>query len=270
MRRFALKPGFLAAQKAFLVVIFLFVSLPAAPSSAAGFLIKKTHVIKKKGFSESQLLLATCASHGSSSRVKQRESQSHGTMFVLHGSGGANSLEQLLESVRSSACQHGYRLALPAAPTQNKNWPFETANGEGQDRFLLELIQKDLPSLFKLTRIEVQQPIFLLGVSAGATFLMGDFYPRHGHQLRGHALALCGGSWPSQDKIEGVKSVESRFPLFVQIGKGDFLFRQVQAGLSKYAEMGLPLRASFTDEPGHCAFDFNRAIEEVLSSPKSK
>lgn len=65
--------------------------------------------------------------------------------------------------------------------------------------------------------------------------------------------------------IQGVKTIEANFPLFVQIGKTDFLFDQVRAGLTKYSELGLPVRARFTDRSGHCAFDFNEAIDNVLA-----
>ncbi|MFZ9520522.1 MAG: hypothetical protein ACO3A4_08600 [Silvanigrellaceae bacterium] len=218
--------------------------------------------LKKPGFLESEVVLHECP--GVKDSALSRQGRWAGTMVVLHGSGGAAGIAGLAEMMSQSACNHRLRLAVPAAPTRNRNWPFESAIGERQDEYLLGLIKKDIPSAWKNSLASDSPMLVIVGISAGATFLMGDFYPRHAHKLKGRALALCGGAWPSQDKIVGYKRLDAEFPLFVQIGKSDFLFEQVRAGLTKYAHMGLPLQASFTEAPGHCAFDFNAAVDAVM------
>lgn len=100
-------------------------------------------------------------------------------------------------------------------------------------------------------------------MSAGATFLKGDFYPRHGSKFRGLASAFCGGSCPTQDFIAESSKIDKSFPLFVQISRKDFLFEQVEAGLIKYDQLGLPLRTFLINEDGHCSFDFEKAIEKI-------
>ncbi len=221
--------------------------------------------LKKKGFSPIQVAVAECKSQTTHQPRKNAPRLRPEFMVVLHGRGGSTSVGSLLESFRPSLCKHNLKGIAPAAPTANANWPFETPSGEGQDQFLLDLIQKDARELLKLSPKKAVGSVLVVGVSAGATFLMGDFYPKHGHQLRGTAIALCGGSWPVNGVIQGVKTIEANFPLFVQIGKTDFLFDQVRAGLTKYSELGLPVRARFTDRSGHCAFDFNEAIDNVLA-----
>jgi hypothetical protein len=233
----------------------------ASSSSQFSLSVLKT---RKSGFSESDVVLSECQEAKTVGRNPVRKW--NGTMVVLHGSGGAASIKEVAQMLSVSACKHRLRLAIPAAPTRNRNWPFETAAGERQDEYLLELIKKDLPAAWQSPSSEALSNIFLVGISAGATFLMGDFYPRHAHLFKGRALALCGGSWPGQEKIVGFNKLDKDFPLFVQIGKSDFLFEQVRAGLTKYAQMGLPLQASFTDAPGHCAFDFNAAVDAVMKA----
>ncbi|NBW80471.1 hypothetical protein EBR21_01835 [bacterium] len=218
--------------------------------------------IKKSGFPESDVVLSDC--QDSKGDLRHAARKWDGAMVVLHGSGGAGSLKDLAQMLSVSTCKHRLRLAVPAAPTRNRNWPFETSQGERQDEYLLELIKKDIPAAWQAPPATIVTNLFIVGISAGATFLMGDFYPRHAHQFKGRALALCGGAWPSQDKIVGIKKLDADFPLFVQIGTSDFLFEQVRAGLTKYSKMGLPLQASFTDAPGHCAFDFNAAVDAVM------
>lgn len=251
------------------VFIFCLIFSVAGLAAPAGTdPIQNSHSVslKKPGFPETQALFAQCRNSGAVSDGGDKPAVARATMLVLHGSGGAGNLHGLLDSVSKSACRHQFRMAALAAPNKKRNWPFESAAGEGQDRFLLEFLREDLPAHYKLSRSQRREPLMLVGISAGATFLMGDFYPRHANQFKGVALALCGGAWPNHPQIVGVKSLDARFPLFVQIGKSDFLFEQVKAGLSRYAEMGLPVRASFTDAAGHCAFDFNQAIEEVIKS----
>ena len=188
------------------------------------------------------------------------KSKPEGILVLLHGRGGHTAIEKLVNAFPKFACRRNFAVVAPAAPTANKNWPFEQKRGEKQDLFLLELIQKNLPQTFSINE---NTPIHLVGISAGATFLMGDFYPRHGFKLKGLAAALCGGSWPTQSEINGFKDIEKHFPLFVQISKQDFLFKQTEAGLKRYMDLGLPLRAKITEEPGHCAFDFEQSLERI-------
>jgi hypothetical protein len=238
----------------------------AGPAGTDPLLTSLSVSFRKSGFPETQANFAQCADAGAGSALKNKSASARATMVVLHGSGGAGNLQSLLESVSLSACRNQFRMAALAAPNKKRNWPFESATGEGQDKFLLEFLREDLPAHFNLSRAQKREPLMLVGVSAGATFLMGDFYPRHASQFKGLALALCGGAWPNYPRIVGVKTLDVRFPLFVQIGKSDFLLEQVKAGLTRYAEMGLPVRASFTDAAGHCAFDFNQAIDAVIKS----
>jgi predicted esterase len=235
--------------------------------SVAGAQAVRTEVLRAKGFAESKVAVFECGLSLQSSKM-QKQIRPRGILVVLHGRGGANGVSGLIETFRPSVCRHNLVAVAPSAPTSNRNWPFETSNGEGQDQFLLNFIRKEVRQLLRLSASEDSLPIYLVGISAGATFLMGDFYPQHGHKLRGRAIALCGGSWPVNGKINGIKSIESAFPLYVQIGKSDFLFGQVKAGLTKYSELGLPLRARFTEAAGHCAFDFNEALDLVLSEQK--
>jgi hypothetical protein len=227
----------------------------------------RTTTLRTKGFLESKVALAEC-SHSGSSGIQSKQNRPRGLLIVLHGRGGADGVTGLLETFRPTLCKHNLAAAAPSAPTANRNWPFESSNGEGQDEFLLNFIRKNVRSLLNLSVADDSLPVYLVGISAGATFLMGDFYPNYGHTLRGRAVALCGGSWPVKGKINGIKKIESTFPLFVQIGKSDFLFDQVTAGLKKYSQLGLPLRARFTEAAGHCAFDFNEAIDVVLADRK--
>lgn len=224
----------------------------------------KKNVVKIAGFEKSEILYATC--RGKTPQPRTVEPKPKGSLVLLHGRGGAQNLETLVESVRVAACKLQLHVVAPAAPTRDKNWPFETTAGEGQDKYLLKLLRHEIPVHFGLTHAKAKLPLLLVGISAGATFLMGDFYPRHAHNFHGVAIALCGGSWPNAIRIEKSKTLDKNFPLFVQIGKSDFLIEQVHKGLGKYADMGLPVRARFMDAPGHCAFDFNDAILETMKS----
>lgn len=196
--------------------------------------------------------LAQCSTRGSQ--------PIEGVVVVLHGRGGHASTSDLARMFLNFACSKRLAVAAPAAPTKNQNWPFEKIQGEKQDLLLLELIKNILP---RELGIKKELKTYLVGVSAGATFLMGDFYPRHGAQLKGFAAALCGGSAPTAAQISGLKQLEKTFPLFLQISRKDFLFQQTEQGLKKYAEMGLPLRARITDEPGHCAFNFAESLDLI-------
>jgi hypothetical protein len=246
-----------------------FVLLPVAglPDLADAAQPARVFSLRSQGFSPSKVAVSECAS-SAAPNPEQRQSRPQGLLVVLHGRGGADGVAGLLESFQPSLCRHKLIAAAPAAPTANRNWPFETKNGEGQEQYLLNFIRSDVFKFFGGSYAKHPLPVYLVGISAGATFLMGDFYPLHGHKLRGRALALCGGSWPVRGTINGVKTIESTFPLFVQIGKTDFLLNQVTAGLTKYSQAGLPLRARFTDAAGHCAFDFNEAVDHVLAEAK--
>jgi hypothetical protein len=202
----------------------------------------------------SKSALGRCAAH--------QKFKPEGIVVLLHGRGGHTAIEKLVNAFPKFACRRNFAVVAPAAPTANKNWPFEKKQGEKQDLFLLELLQKNLRQTFSMNE---KTPIHLVGISAGATFLMGDFYPRHGFKLNGLAAALCGGSWPTQSEINGFKDIEKHFPLFVQISKQDFLFRQTEAGLKRYTDLGLPLRAKITEETGHCAFDFEESLERIAA-----
>lgn len=221
-------------------------------AAAASPLMNTTTVQVLAAGLNSQTALGRCAANS--------KSKPEGIVVLLHGRGGHTAIEKLVNEFPKFACRRNFAVVAPAAPTANKNWPFEQKQGEKQDLFLLELLQKNLPQTFSMNE---KTPIYLVGISAGATFLMGDFYPRHGFKLKGLAAALCGGSWPTQSEIKGFKNIEQHFPLFVQISKQDFLFKQTEAGLKRYMDLGLPLRAKITEEPGHCAFDFEESLERI-------
>ena len=241
------------------VIKFAIASLPltinakSTIADASPLLNTTTIQISAAGLT-SKTALGRCAANS--------KSKPEGIVVLLHGSVGHTAIEKLVSSFSKFACRRNFAVVATAAPTVNKNWPFEQKQGEKQDLFLLELLQKNLPQTFSLSE---KTPIYLVGISAGATFLMGDFYPRHGFKLNGLAAALCGGSWPTHFEINGFKDIEKRFPLFVQISKQDFLFRQTEAGLKRYMDLGLPLRAKITEEPGHCAFDFEESLERIAT-----
>ena len=226
-------------------------SICSVSKAASAVQLKRLKV--SAGQQTSELALAHCN--------LKKGTQLEGVVVVLHGRGGHESISDLAQKFALFACQRGFAVAAPAAPTKNKNWPFEKLEGEKQDHFLLALIKQILPQELRSKKKELK--IYLVGISAGATFLMGDFYPRHGAQLKGFAAALCGGSQPTAARLSGLQSLEKSFPLFIQISSKDFLFQQAEQGLKKYADMGLPLRAKITDEPGHCAFDFVESLENI-------
>lgn len=211
-----------------------------------------------------KVVFSECAP--TSDAKKGKRSPLQAVLVVLHGKGGADSLTSLAARFRPSACKHQFLIVAPAAPTQQKNWPFELVKGEGQDVFLNDLLQNRVPKELRKRSAPVELPLLLVGISAGATFLMGDFYPRHAYKFRGKALALCGGSWPTTDVIPFKEKLSQQFPLYVKISQDDFLFDQVRAGLKQYAKLGIPPLASITQDRGHCGFDFNAAIDEVWAT----
>ncbi|MBM3381683.1 MAG: hypothetical protein FJY29_04500 [Betaproteobacteria bacterium] len=228
----------------------VFLSLPTQATAQPRGLVREVMVSAAQ--QSSTLAVARCA--------QQNPQKLAGVVVALHGRGGHASTADLAQMFLKFACPRSFAVVAPRAPTKNHNWPFEKMEGEKQDLFLIELIKKTIP---KELESKEELKIYLVGVSAGATFLMGDFYPRHGAQLKGVAAALCGGSAPTTAKIQGLSTLEKNFPLFIQMSRKDFLFQQTEQGLKKYAEMGLPLRARLTEEPGHCAFDFADSLELI-------
>lgn len=190
-----------------------------------------------------------------------------GLMVVLHGRGGHTQLDKLAQRFKTIACSRNLAVVVPAASSSNQNWPFEREGGDKQDLFLIEILKNEIQKKTKIT--EPSDTVFI-GISAGATFLMGDFYPRHANLYRGAAIALCGGSWPTDKSKLKEKENFKKFPLTLRISKKDFLYKQSEAGIRTYEAHGIPVIKKITHEQGHCNFPLETAAEELLNELKSK
>lgn len=224
-----------------------------------------------------QIATATgSADHPQSITIKHAFGQSHvqvrrchndahaGLLVVLHGRGGhaAAQLSTMATQFKAVACKRNLALVVPEAASANRNWPFERAGGDKQDQFLNELLEKKIPTLVKIKK---PHTTFFVGISAGATFLMGDFYPRHAQRYSGAAIALCGGSWPTDTRQLTELGKFKKMPLAIRISEKDFLFRQARAGIVAYEKARIPVYKRITSESGHCAFSMDEATEEALS-----
>ncbi len=185
-----------------------------------------------------------------------------GVLVVLHGKGGQTQLSSLAKRFKLLACSRNLAVIAPAASSVNQNWPFERAGGDKQDMFLNELLKNELPQRIKLKK---NFETHFVGISAGATFLMGDFYPRHAHRYVGSAIALCGGSWPTDQSKLKEKTNFNKLPLAIRISSKDFLFQQSEAGIRAYKAEGIPILQRITHEQGHCNFSLTEATNELLT-----
>lgn len=241
-------------SRLYLSIFFLIWAPPATAAPATNSIPLSEPIAAKSIFGTSAALLQRC-----------HDKVHSGLLVVLHGRGGHSQLETLASQFKDLACKKNLALVVPAASSANQNWPFERAGGDKQDLFLIDLIEKKIPAKVKLKKNRLT---VFVGISAGATFLMGDFYPRHAQLYNGAAIALCGGSWPTDRRRLGVKENFVKFPLAIRISKRDFLFRQSEAGIKAYEERGVPVFKKITDEAGHCAFSLENAAAEALSQLK--
>jgi hypothetical protein len=181
-----------------------------------------------------------------------------GVLVYFHGSGATKTYASNFREITGVATAFNLAAVALQAPDGAITWA-EKGPPSGRIAYAQELLQKEV--FGKSANLEPKKTIFV-GVSAGSTFISGDFLPQFIGNYHGGAVLLCGGASPIYPpklppSING-------FKMFMAIQKTDFLFAQAIAGMDFWQAFGVPIKMSEPPGAGHCAFDLYSAMREGI------
>lgn len=189
-----------------------------------------------------------------------------GVLVYFHGSGGGPTYASHMELLARLAKPFNLAVVAVQAPDQQNSWAGElprisAVNREYVHSLLDKVVYGAHPSWSR------QRTVFV-GVSAGSTFLSGDFLPDEIHNYQGGAVLLCGGGSPlvstAQNTATLNATVRSNFRLYYVIQTGDFLYAQATAAMNQWKRRGLSVTGESPVGSGHCRFDLGKALESGL------
>ncbi len=196
---------------------------------------------------------------------------SKGLLAFFHGSGNTATYAQNFGAVDQVAKELGLTPLVLQAPNGADTWANAARGPSNQhDVYARNLIDKEI--LAKNSGIDKKRIIFV-GVSAGSTFLSGDFLPRFIGDYKGGAVLLCGGGGPVSQADELwrplPRPVAESMPLSFYIQKQDFLWRQTRQGIAYWGSRGAIIATEMPEGGSHCGFDvfgeMKRQVKKILA-----
>ena len=190
-------------------------------------------------------------------------SKAAGLMLFIHGSGGGDHYAATASVLAGVAREHNLILVAVQAPDHAVSWPNgNPAENNRHAQYLRSLIATRLASELKFDPAR----LYLVGLSAGSTFLAGDFLAEIGKDYRGALVLLCGGASPffGIDRLaENARA--GRFKIYVRIDTSDFLYAQTMQSVDFFKKTGFTVVTDISSEGrGHCAFDPAAVVSTAL------
>jgi hypothetical protein len=181
-----------------------------------------------------------------------------GVLVYFHGSGSTASYAANFSDLSKIAASFDLAPVALQAPDGAITWA-EKGPSSGRIPYAQALLKTEV--FGKSPNLDINKTIFV-GVSAGATFIAGDFLPSHIKDYRGGAVLLCGGASP----IYPIKIATTKkdFKMYAVIHPTDFLFGQTIAGVDFWRNRGLLVKTIQPMVAGHCGFDLNAALREGI------
>jgi hypothetical protein len=146
-------------------------------------------------------------------------------------------------------------------PNQRDTWA-EPAHGTTfhHASYLKGLLSEALKN--KFPHLAKGRYVFV-GLSAGSTFLSGDFLPDYIQDYPGgSAVLLCGGGPPLTASAS--KPVTGDFKMEVVITVEDFLYNQTLDAVRYWRNRRVPVNLNRLQKGGHCAFDIEQELKAAL------
>ena len=199
--------------------------------------------------------------------------QPYGLLVFFHGSGGGPSYASIFaELSRVAAAYHLAPLAIQA-PNGANSWPDASRTSQQHH---VQYVNSLLDALVFKPHPEItRQRVVFVGLSAGSTFISGDYLPSEIGKYGGGAILLCGGGPPlmlnALNNSPLTADLKQHFKLFSYIQTGDFLFNQTTSGLRYWKYRGLTPIAENPPGGSHCGFAVGQALDQgitvVLGAP---
>jgi poly(3-hydroxybutyrate) depolymerase len=251
-------PLFMNALAATLTTVLLWSTAAAAATN-----VEKTFQDPKSGKSGKYTISLPDAS------IKP---QSMGLLIFFHGSGGTQSYASAFESLSGVAKENNLIALALQAPNGNDTWAnHATGPGNQHETYVKSLLDS---AIFPTVAAIDRNKIVFVGLSAGSTFLSGDFLPKYISDFKGGAVLLCGGGGPvslQKDFFTGLtKSNSLGFRLAYYIQKKDFLFTQTMQGINYWRGRNATVSFETPEGGSHCGFDVNKEMSKLIKKVLSR
>ena len=181
-----------------------------------------------------------------------------GVLVYFHGSGSTASYAANFSDLSKIAASFDLAPVALQAPDGAITWA-EKGPKSGRIPYAHALLKTEV--FGKSPNLDINKTVFV-GVSAGATFVAGDFLPSYLKDYGGGAVLLCGGAVPIYPAKSSAGTRD--FKMFVAIHPTDFLFGQTIAGVDFWRNRGLLVKTIKPLAGGHCGFDLNAAMLEGI------
>lgn len=187
-----------------------------------------------------------------------------GLLVYFHGSGATNTYASNFSSLDDVARKLGLLAMAVQAPNGSDTWAnAATGKSNQHDLYVRNLLDKVFPTLQGLDK----NKILFVGISAGSTFLSGDFLPRFLTRYKGGAVLLCGGGGPvvmEESLFKRLSAKEaSAMPLSYYIQKADFLYGQTMQGIFYWRQRQAKVAYETPEGGSHCGFDLIKELERL-------
>ena len=172
-----------------------------------------------------------------------------GALVFFHGSGASDSYASGFAELSKLARKFKLTAISIQAPNGVITWA-EKGPPSGRIQYAQSLLET--VAFGKEYDLDPNKTVFV-GVSAGSTFIAGDFLPAYIDKYKGGAVLLCGGASPIYPT--NLPTSISGFKMFSAIQQTDFLFGQSMAGIDFWRSHGVLVKSIQPKGSGHCGFD---------------
>ncbi len=191
-------------------------------------------------------------------------SDDRGILVFIHGSGGAASYKSLLPTLLKITKPYKQAVLMAQVPNDRDTW----AEAEHGPQFNHAAYLKGLlNTVVKEKHPHLSgKPVTFVGLSAGSTFLSGDFLPIFVNEFpEGSAILLCGGG-PPVGRVASVHDrVRTRFAIEVVITTSDFLYDQTMDAVRYWRNRRVATNLTRIPKGGHCGFDLEKQLQAALN-----
>ena len=187
-----------------------------------------------------------------------------GLLVFIHGSGAADSYAAPISQLNQIGKDFNLIIVAVQVPDRIITWAKGSpGDGHRHTEYLEALIQQKLKASYPFDANRA----YFVGLSAGSTYLSGDFLPEVSASFKGGVLLLCGGAQPffglAKDHADKLKE---QYKIYARIDSSDFLYGQTVQAIAFYKTLGFKTFTDITKNGGgHCAFDFAAAVKTGLT-----